>query len=529
MADYDAIVIGSGNNGLAAATVLAKKGVKVLALEKNSYVGGMAATRELFQGFKFDIAAGTIFSLNSRVVEDLELEKCGLEMANAPTEAQILFIGFSAPGESPLISYRDKSQMAKHMLEDHGEDAVQGMMGLREFCSTTAESKNLFKALSPPGSLAATIDAAPTVQAKDMMRIAFFGSAMDLIGVFFPNPDKHKVMRAQMAFLAIQSASMGPFSPGTALCLVYTLAYLSGGQKRYGGHVKGGIGKLMEGLQGSVEESGGEVRLNSLVKRVLVDSGKACGVELQSGEKITATVVLSSLDPYATFMRMVGEDNLSADFVSMVKRINFNNTYLQIHVALKEPPRLAGDYAFANEPGSGYLGAMGMFHSPEHLEQCWDACKSGRIPEDPIVSCSFPSHGDDSVAPPGCHTAYIFVNYFPVTAPRDQHGRLRNEMADRVIDKITRYAPNFRDAIVDKAVLAPYHYESMFGCTNGDFNHGLVRPEQMCDSRPVAGWSQYKTPVENLYLCGAGCQPGPGVTFLPGYNSAHEVLKSWSR
>jgi phytoene dehydrogenase-like protein len=528
MPDYDAIVIGAGHNGLAAASVLAKEGQRVLTLEKNRYVGGMAATVEIFEGFKFDIAAGTLFPLSRQVVDDLELEKCGLEFVDAPKDVAVGAIGVGTPGDKSLIVYSDAGQMMKHMLEDHGEGAVQGMMALRDFCTTAGESIDRFNALRRPKSLGAIIDAAPTLQAKDMMRIAFFGSAMDLINVFFPDPDKHRVIRGQLAFAAVQSASMGPYSPGTALCLVYTLASLSG-DEAYGRHVRGGMGRIMEGLQKSIEAKGGEVRLGSPVKKVSVKNGTAVGVELQSGEAIPASVVLSNLDPYATFIGMVGEDNLPSDFVHGVKRINFNNTYLQIHAALREPPRLGGDYAFANEAGAGYLGDLSMFHSPEHLERSWDACKWGRVPEDPVFTCVFPSRGDDSLAPAGCHTAYIFAYYFPVAAPREQHGRLKNEMADKVIDKITRYAPNFRDAIVNLAVFAPYHYESMFGCTNGDFTHGLIRPEQMCDFRPVVGWSRYKTPVENLYLCGAGCHPGPGVTFLPGYNSAHEVLKSQGR
>src|SRR4030042_6193327 len=109
-----------------------------------------------------------------------------------------------------------------------------------------------------------------------------------------------------------------------------------------------------------------------------------------------------------------------------------------MHAALKKPPEVAGDSAFLNSPGLGFRGSIGMYHSPEHLEQCWDACKWGRVPEDPAFSCSFPSYGDDSMSPPGYHTAYIFAIYFPVTAPREKHGRLREEMADKVIDKINR-------------------------------------------------------------------------------------------
>ncbi len=126
----------------------------------------------------------------------------------------------------------------------------------------------------------------------------------------------------------------------------------------------------------------------------------------------------------------------------------------------------------------------------------------------------------------GHHAATLYAYYFPVTAPRSEHGRLKDLMAERVIEKVTRYAPNFREAILHQATFAPYHYESMFGCTNGDFTHGLIHPDQLLEFRPVLGSEGgYRTPIPGLYMCGSSCYPGPGVTFLPGYNCAHIVLE----
>lgn len=522
MTDYDAIVVGAGHNGLAAATILAREGLKVLDLEKNRYVGGMAGTVEHFKGFKHDIGAATIFPLSDRIVEGLELRKRGLELIDTPT----LSCNIGGPGEKPLIWYSDETRMMEHLRDDHGEDALLGLAGLFEFCRIPAQAIDRFNPLSPPKSLGALIDAAPTVQAKDMLRKCFFGSVMDLVNEFFPDPNRHKPIRGVLAYLGVNSAGyMGPSTPGSAFCLVYAMA--TNGEGQFMRHVKGGMGMIAEGLQRSIEEKGGEVRVSTPVKTILVENGKAVGVELENGEKITAEVVLSNLDAYATFIRLVGEDNLPSDFVRLVKGIDHRCPYIQILLTLKGLPEFAGDFAFAND--NSLRWAMGIFPSPEHVERCWDACKWGRIPEDPILGYQIASVWDDSLAPPGYHSGSIFVPYFPVTAPRDQHGRLKDEMADKAIAKMNKYAPNFRDAIVDKAVFAPLHFETMFGCTNGDFTHGVIRPDQMLDFRPMVGWSGYKTPLENLYLCGSGCYPGPGVTFIPGYNSAHEVLKDWKK
>ncbi|MBW2713460.1 MAG: NAD(P)/FAD-dependent oxidoreductase [Deltaproteobacteria bacterium] len=519
MSDYDAIVIGAGHNGLAAATILAKEGLRVLTLEKNAYVGGMAATIELFKGFKHDIGASMLFPTSERIVQDLEMEKFGLEFLDMP----IMTVAISELDEKPLIMYADPAELTQHIMTSHGLDALQGVAGLFEFCSIAGQFLDRFNPLSPPQYLQSLIDGSSNDQVKDVLRTCLFGSAMDVINRFFPDPERHRAIRSMMAFMAVQSTYRGPFTPGSALCLACALATPPGGQlmKR----IKGGMGMLPEGLRRSLQEKGGEVRLKTPVKKIVIENGKAVGVELQDGEKITASVVLSNLDARSTFIRLAGEDSLPPEFARQVKGIDNRAAYLQILVTLKELPEFIGDHAYMNE--DGMRGGFSIFQSPEHFEECWDSCKWGHVPKDPTLGIQIPSYWDDTAAPSGYHSATIFSMYFPDAAPRDQHGRLKDEMADKVIDKLNRYAPNFRDSIIDKAVFAPMHYEAMFGCTGGDFTHGLVHPEQMLSFRPVVGWTEYKTPVEKLYLCGSACHPGPGVTFIPGYNSAHEVLKDW--
>jgi len=321
----------------------------------------------------------------------------------------------------------------------------------------------------------------------------------------------------------VDSTGLGPYSPGTAFSLAYHLAAMAVGIHYQ--LVKGGMGMFSEAIRKAVEDNGGEVRLGTRVKSILVENGKAIGVELRDGERITAHVVLSNLDACATFTRLVGEDHLPSDFVRMVKRIKHTNPYLEIHVTLKELPEFVGGLAFANKDKIRW--SMSYIPSADHLERCWDACKWGKVPEEPYSSYYIPSLLDDSLAPPGYHTATFWSQYFPVTAPRDQHKRLKEEMADKVIGQMCRFAPNLKEAIVDRVVFSPLHYEKMLGATEGDYSSGLMRPDQAFDFRPVVGWADYKTPVENLYLCGATCHPGPGVNGVPGYNSAHVVLKNW--
>jgi phytoene dehydrogenase-like protein len=194
-------------------------------------------------------------------------------------------------------------------------------------------------------------------------------------------------------------------------------------------------------------------------------------------------------------------------------------------VTLKELPEFKRDLAFANDDEIRW--SVSYIPSLDGLEHCYDTCKWGRIPEEPYSAYYIPSMLDEGFAPSGYHSATFFSQYFPTKAPKGEHARLREEMADRVIEQMNRFAPNLKDAIVDRVVFTPVQYEAMLGITEGDYSHGLMQPDQLLDFRPVVGWSDYKTPVQGLYLCGSACHPGPGVTGVPGYNSAREVLANW--
>jgi phytoene dehydrogenase-like protein len=518
MPDHDVIVIGAGHNGLTAASLLARAGVDVLCIEKNRYVGGMASTVELFDGYRFEVAGSVLFPIARYVVDDLDLENCGLE----PIEREIMSTNIGDPGEPALHMYSDPLRMAQHLVEDHGPEAAAGFAGLAAYLQGPAEALDRFNPRRPPRSLGQIFDAAKSVEEKNALRTVFFGSVMDVIDKFFPDPKRHKILRTMLAFLAVNSTFRGPYTPGSATCLAFALAAPEEGWIMH--KLQGGIGSLSQGLARKLEERGGRVRIHETVARILVEDNRAVGVELASGERITARRVVSNLDPTSTFLRLMQEGQLPADYVAGIKAIDHRGAYIQMQVALDALPEFSGEFAWLNE--GDFRQSVSIFNSPELLQENWVECRRKQVPTDPIVGMQIPSVKDPSLAPAGKHAGTIFAMYFPCEAPREEHGRLKDLMAEHVIDKLTRYAPNFREAIRHQATFAPYHYESMFGCTGGDFCHGLIHPEQMLDFRPVPGWQGgYRTPVENLYLCGASCHPGPGVTFLPGYNSAHVVMQ----
>lgn len=515
MADYDAIVVGAGHNGLTAATVLAKSGLSVLCVEKNNWPGGMAATKELFDGFKHNVGAWGMLVFRDEMLKRLELEKYGLKL-HRPRSS---YCTFGAPEDVPFVGYTDTAEITEHLMKDHGSGALEGLAGLYNFLQKfkAVVDRDLFMEPRPLDKLIAE---APDDETRSILLKIFQGSAIGILRQFFPDPKKHRIIQASLCASAIDGTHKGPFTPGSGLSLAYH--YTMGDAYDFR-TPKGGIGAFSQALVKSLEDHGGKVQYGAQVKSFLIEKGKIAGVQLRSGEKITARVVLSSLDAHATFFGLVGEDQLPSDFVHAVKEIEYKNGYIQIHMTLKEMPEFTGHVAFANENNIRWI--MAYIPSPEHLARCWEQYRQGQVPDDPVAYCGFPSVLDPSLAPAGYYTCTLFSQYFPYDTPPGKHKELSRVMAERAIDQIAKYAPNFRSAIMDKVVLTQQYFESTCGATGGDYASGLIHPGQMWDNRPVPGWGGYTTPIKNLYMCGSACHPGPGITCVPGWNSAHRVLE----
>jgi len=515
MADYDAIVVGAGHNGLTAASVLAKNGLAVLCVEKNKWPGGMAATKELFDGFKHNVGAWGMLVFRDEMLKRLELEKYGLKLFRPRSS----YCTFGAPEDVPFVGYTDTAEITEHLMKDHGTDALEGLAGLYDFLQKfkAMVDKDLFREPRPLDTLIAE---APDAETRRILLKVFCGSAIDVLRQFFPDPKKHRIIQASLCASAIDGTHKGPFTPGSALSLAYH--YTMGDAYDFR-TPKGGIGAFSQALVKSLEDHGGKVQYGAQVKSFLIEKGKIAGVQLRSGEKISARVVLSSLDARTTFLGLVGEDQLPSDFVHAVKEIEYKNGYIQVHMTLRELPEFTGHVAFANENNIRWI--MAYIPSPEHLARCWEQYRQGQVPDDPVAYCGFPSVMDPSLAPKGYYTCTMFSHYFPCDIPQGKHKELSRVMAERAIDQIAKYAPNFRGAIMDKVVLTQHYFESTYGVTGGDFASGLIHPGQMWDKRPVPGWAGYATPIKYLYMCGSACHPGPGITCVPGWNGAHRVLE----
>jgi len=514
MPDYDAIVIGAGHNGLTAAAVMARGGLRVLCLEKNHFIGGMASTTELIRGYRFELAGSIQFPIPNEIYEDLALGECPIY----EPEVQSASIGTS--GQAPILLYSDPERLLEHLGENLGIDALLGMAEITAWAEAPARAIGRFDVRRPPRSLDDMWACAVNEKEREAIRIAMFGSVMDVVDRYLPDKEKHAPVRSMLAFLAVNSTYRGPYSPGSALCLAFALA--SPGDVTMS-KVRGGMGTISAHLARLFEASGGELRRHAKVNRIVVEDGAVRGVELGKGEVVTAPIVVSNLDPTATCTQLLDPATLPEAFARRVEGIDHRAAYFQVHLALSGLPEYTGPYEVLNH---GELRRnVTFFGTPEQMQRDFEGCRAGIVPESPSFNLAIPTLADPEMAPPGKHAASTFAFYFPIGADREEQTRLRDTMAERIVERITAHAPGFPD-LVDRQLNYPaYTYELMFGCTGGDFTHGLLQPEFMGPFRPgPRGWPDNPVPVEGLYLCGAGCHGGPGVTFIPGYNCGYAVL-----
>ncbi len=514
--DYDAIVIGAGHNGLTAAAVMARGGMRVLCLEKNHFIGGMASTTELIRGYRFELAGSIQFPVPNEIYEDLDLASCPIY------EPEVQSASVGEGDAPPILLYSDPERLLEHLGETLGIEAVLGMAEVAAWAEAPARAIGRFDVRRPPKSLDEMWASATNEAEREALRVAMFGSVMDVIDRYLPDRSKHAPVRSMLSFLSVNSTFRGPASPGSALCLAFALA--SPGTATMS-KVRGGLGTIADHLCALLERHGGELRRHAKVSRIVVDGGEVRGVELGDGDVVTAPVVVSNLDPTTTFILLVDPDSLPDAFTRRVRAIDHRAAYFQAHFALSGLPEYRRPYESLN--GTLVGRNVTFFGTAEQMQRDFEGCVRGRVPESPSFNLQIPSLDDPSLAPAGRHAASSFAFYLPIGADREAQGKLRDEMAERIVKKIASVAPNFPD-IVDRQLNYPaYTYELMFGCTGGDFTHGLLQPEFMGPFRPgPRGWADNPVPVEGLYLCGAGCHGGPGVTFIPGYNCGYAVLEA---
>lgn len=292
------------------------------------------------------------------------------------------------------------------------------------------------------------------------------------------------------------------------------------GAFRAWGFARGGTGAISESIARAARAFGAEVRLEAEVAKVRTRDGRAIGVTLANGDELLAPVVVSSLDPKRTFLKLVNEADLPADFVGDVRRFKIRGSSGKVNLALSGLPNLTC------LPGAGrhLRGAISISPSMEYVERAYDDAKYGSFSKQPYADIILPSMIDPGMAPPGKHVMSVFVQYAPSTITGGWDDSRREAFGNAVIDAIERFAPNIRNIIIDKQVLTPADIERITGLTEGNIFQGELALHQLFFLRPSPGWAQYRTPVKGLWQCGSGTHPGGGIMGAGGRLAALEIL-----
>jgi phytoene dehydrogenase-like protein len=249
-------------------------------------------------------------------------------------------------------------------------------------------------------------------------------------------------------------------------------------------------------------------------------------VKLKGGEKISSRVVVSNADLKRTFLKLVGSDYLDNQFVSKVMKLKTSVSSFKFHASLRKLPRFTRHFKDGSQQPP--MGVTWIAPSVDYVRNCWRDIKERRAPSSPIMEVQTPATYDNSLTPPGNHILSVWCPYVP---PHLEDGTWEDESlvereSDIMIERLSRYLPELPESIIDSKLFTPLDLEKRVHLTDGNIRHIDMIPDQLSSSRPLEGWSSYRTPIEGLFLCGAGAHPGGEVTGAPGHNAAQVVLRT---
>ncbi|MBN9548312.1 MAG: NAD(P)/FAD-dependent oxidoreductase [Alphaproteobacteria bacterium] len=508
--NWDVIVIGGGHNGLVAAAALAKSGRKVLLLEAGNEVGGAARTEEFAPGFRVSAVAHLLNRLHPDVVKTLELERHGLKVERGDFVPSV-----ALSKDGPLVLHGAYGEV----LTGASPSEQSAWKELRAQLLRYAGVLKPFLSRRPPDpgnmSLAGMTGLGQTALAlkklgkedmRDFLRVLLM-NVYDLLDEQLSD-DR---LKGLLAFDATLGSHLGPRSPTSLLGLYHRLAGEVGGLSGAQMQPKGGMGAVVAAIRAAAEEAGVSVRQASPVAKVIVEKGRAVGVVTQNGETLRARTVVSAINPAA------GPREVDTGFVRKVKNIRMKGDAAKLHLALDRPPQFIGVDA------ADHKGRLVIAPSPDHVERAFNPSKYGEFSPEPVMEITLPSFVDPSLAPSGACVLSAVVQYAPY-ALKEGWAAGKPQFLEAIMKQLEIHAPGIGATVRHAELLTPADIEARYRMPGGHWHHGELQADQMLMSRPVSGWSGYDTPLEGLFLAGAGSHPGGGISGAPGLNAARRII-----
>lgn len=508
----DTIIIGGGHNGLVCAAYLAKAGQQVTVLEAADQLGGAAITREFAPGFRVSACAHLLYALDKGIQQELGLQAHGLRMAKTGMTTialnengeHISICGAKVEGSG--ITAADTAAMHEYHRFMTRFAAIVGGLNNRVPPRLGTKVKNDLLSLARLGWNTRKLG---RDDMREFLRIAGI-NVFDILQENFDN----ELLKGALSLDGVMGTFLGTRSNNSVFCALHRMSH--GGTYS---QPAGGMGSVSDAIASAARKHGADIRTSSPVKRILMDFDRAVGVELENGEQLTAATVVSSADPKTTFNQLLGAQNLEAGFAHKISNVRSKGNVAKLHLALSALPEFTGlDKSRCGE-------RLVIAPSLEYVEHAFNHAKYGEFSQQPVIEITLPSLNDDSLAPAGQHVLSANVQWAPVDLKQGWDGA-RTDFTEIVIDVISRYAPGIRSIIQHTELLTPADIERDFRITGGHWHHAELAMDQFLMMRPVPGAAQYATPVNGLWLCGAGSHPGGGVMGCAGRNAANAIIKS---
>lgn len=529
---HDVVIVGGGHNGLVCAAYLARAGLKVIVLDQRPVVGGAAVTEEFSPGFSNSVASYAVSLLNPKIIRDLELGRHGLRIVERPIAN---FLPLDDGRFLKVGGGQTKREVAKFSARDAErlDDYERCLAAVADVLRATllVSPPNVVEhaplaaivALFKAGHLANRVRALGLDLQRDLLEL-FTASAGDFLDGWFESAP----IKAAFGFDSIVGHYASPYASGSAYVLLHHNFGEVNGKRGVWGHAIGGMGAITQAMAKAATIRGAEIRLSTRIRRVLIENGRASGVETDTGEAIRARAVAAGINPRLLYLDLIDSSALPGGFLQRMQKWRCRSGTFRMNVALSGLPNFAAlpGTACAEHHASGIIIAPSL----AYMEQAYFDARSLGWARNPVVELVIPSTLDATLAPRGQHVASLFCQHVAPNLPDgsswDQH---REAVADLMIETVNHYAPNFRRSVLARQIFTPLDLERTFGLIGGDIFHGALDLGQIFSARPMLGHADYRGPIAGLYLCGSGGHPGGGVTGAPGHNAAREILRDFRR
>ena len=500
MEQYDVIIIGAGHNGLTAAAYLAKAKKRVLVLERRPIAGGSVVTESFGDGFEADaIWAGG--KLRPDIVKDLDLARFGMDPQPASVKPALISL---QPDSNHLILDADPVQAAQSIKRFSERDASRWKEFVRFMDKAAHILDTAYYTLMPRlpknlnlregyGLLELGLELRLAGR-KDMLNFirALPMTAEELLEEYFESD----VVKGAVASVAIHTSTLGPMEAGTGYTLIHNWMNRGGLANVHVGRA----GEITSALVTAVKSFGGEIRTDAEAANIKIENQIAKGVVLANGEEVSAKIVLSSADPKLTLLNLVGARELPPEFVWHTQSIKMRGSVAKVHL------HTDGKHGIPE-------GTVVLAPSIKYLERAYDASKYGEISDKPYLEVTTSGN-----------TVSIHFQYAPYKLKNGEWKTESVKVETLALDTLAEYFPSLKSSILNRKSITPKGLEETYGLTEGDLNHGQLMLDQFLFMRPIPGWSNHKTPIDNLYLCGSGVHGGGGVSGAAGRNAVKALL-----